>query len=144
MKARYSVGLADVTALRTGEAEEMGRQTSEGHEVQGGFFVPCLLLMVGAGYADEVELAELLTAFGFHSQAGGLGAMLDRLEADGLLHRGSESAGDGPSGRPCRLTPAGEDWLAARREWLDESARLVRSFLDRYAAVPPPSDTSPQ
>lgn len=104
------------------------RETSLG---EGGFVVPCVLLLLQAGPREADELCELVAAFGFARRARVLPSLLDRLEADALI----EQARRTDAGLQYALTSRGQGWLQARWEVLAEPARLVARFLACYAAA---------
>lgn len=103
----------------------------------GGFFTPCVLMMVQAGERDTAQLRELLSAFGFTRQVDALEETLRQLEHDALVcaDRGAVQDGDGSGPPRWRLTAAGEEWLAARWSVLAEPGRLVHRFLQRYPGL---------
>lgn len=104
----------------------------------GGFFAPCVLMMIQAGVWDTAQLRELLTAFGFSCQVDALEETLGQLERDTLVYaEHGATADDAHGGGPPRwgLTPGGEEWLAARCSVLAEPGRLVSRFLQRYPGL---------
>lgn len=76
-----------------------------------GFVVPCLLLLLSERPAHGYELIDRLGKdFGLTSvDPGGVYRNLGRMEADGLLESGWETAGPGPARKTYRVTPEGRE-----------------------------------
>lgn len=111
---------------------------SAGGAGEGGFVIPCMLLMLERGPRETEELRELVAAFGFREKAAEMERPLQRLRDDGLIAPVGGRGGDDET-NPCYgLTALGRRWLAEHRPALAEPARLVARFLDRYWVVNAP------
>lgn len=106
---------------------------------EGGFLIPCLLLMMRETPREAAELRELLGAFGFHRRVPALAATLQALEADMLVWSADHADADGSIRSRYRLTAGGEQWLTVRAGLLAEPARLLGRFLDGYASLATPT-----
>lgn len=111
---------------------------SAGDAAEGGFLIPCVLLMLQRGPREIEELRELVAAFGFRQRAAEMERPLQRLQDDGLIVLVG-GRGGATEDSPCYgLTAMGRRWLAEHRQALAEPARLVARFLDRYSVVNAP------
>lgn len=140
---RCYVLLTDVTPDGSQQAEGMDSEPQHHAEqrlVEGGFLIPCVLLLLEAQARHADELRALVEAFGFQRQARGLPWMLRRLEADGLIASVRQPDGHGGTRHHLQLASEGHRWLSARAESLAEPARLVARFLARYEAEPGAGD----
>jgi PadR family transcriptional regulator PadR len=81
-----------------------------------GYDLPALLEPLGVGHADR----------GFVYRA------LRLMEAEGLVVSAWDPSSTGPARRIYRVTPAGEQWLAAASTSLREADRHMARWLARY------------
>lgn len=97
------------------------------------FLRPCLLLLIGEQPSHGYDLIERLADLGFvQVDPGLLYRSLRAMEQEGLVRSSWQESAVGPPRRTYRLTGEGEDWLHAWAGSLQESRRLIGSFLTRY------------
>lgn len=110
------------------------------------FLQACLLLFLREGDAHGYALLERLEELGRHSDRGVVYRTLRLLEREELVASAWENSAAGPSRRSYSLTAQGEAVLSAWVYALEEGARLLEDYLERYqritespaAAGPPP------
>lgn len=100
-----------------------------------GFLRPCLALLVREAPAHGYDLMEKLREFGFDRDPGGLYRSLRSLEHEGLVVSDWERSMFGPDRRRYRITEKGERYLDAWAPALEETARLLDAYLQRYRQV---------
>lgn len=83
------------------------------------------------GYELVTELEKLGLAEG-RIDPGGLYRCLRQMELDGALESEWDTSGNGPARRRYRLTPAGEELLAAWAEVIERRADAMKGFVRRY------------
>lgn len=95
------------------------------------FLEPCLLLLLRGDASHGYNLAEELARFGFSSgtlDSSVVYRLLREMEADGWVISAWDTAGSGPPRRVYRVTPDGEEYLAA---WIND-LRCMRDEIDQF------------
>jgi poly-beta-hydroxybutyrate-responsive repressor len=117
------------------------RTRREGRSDQGRrerYVQPSLLMGLFRGPSYGYELIKSIQEFGFmkgQAPPGMIYRHLRQLEEDGLVSSSWETEGVGPAKRVYRLTPEGEEVLAA---WVDHMGKQVEnltSFIKHYRTV---------
>lgn len=99
------------------------------------FMQPCLLLLLRRRPAHGYELMRYLEEFGFSGEdldPGTVYRNLRRLEEEGLVSSRWDTSGGGPARRLYRLTPEGEEMLAAWAEAIKHQKSRLELFLEKY------------
>lgn len=99
------------------------------------FLQACLLLFLRESPAHGYALIERLEELGTRSDRGVVYRTLRVLEREGLVQSVWENSDAGPSKRRYSLTSAGAGVLAAWAEALEDSARMLEEYLERYRKV---------
>lgn len=100
------------------------------------FIRPCLLLLLSERPSHGYDLLEQLGELGLKAiDPGGLYRALRAMEQEGLVVSRWESSELGPSRRTYETTDEGTEWLHAWAGTLNETVRIIRRFLGRYAAL---------
>lgn len=98
------------------------------------FLRPCLLLLLRESPAHGYDLLERLREFQCERDAGGLYRTLRALEHEGLVTSSWEPSYTGPDRRNYALTALGQKHLDSWARTLEETHRMVGSFLQRHSA----------
>ncbi|MGI6358712.1 MAG: helix-turn-helix transcriptional regulator [Bacillota bacterium] len=99
------------------------------------FVEPCLLLLLAESRSHGYELIERLGSSGLCAEAPDAGLVyrtLRRLEKLGVVSSEWETGGAGPARRLYCLTAAGEEYLAAWRQQVEQNLRRLQRFLQRH------------
>ena len=95
------------------------------------FLEPCLLLLLRGDATHGYSLLEALHRFGFAPgtvDASVVYRILREMEEAGWVSSQWDTAGSGPPRRVYRVTPHGDEYLAA---WIDD-LRCTRDEIDRF------------
>jgi len=99
------------------------------------FMQPCLLLLLRQRSTHGYELIQSLGEFGFsegEADPGSVYRHLRRLEEDGLVTSEWQTQESGPAKRLYRLTPEGDEVLAAWAQTIARNKARLENFLARY------------
>jgi PadR family transcriptional regulator PadR len=109
------------------------RQPSQGRQQR--YIQPSILMGLNLKPSYGYELIHEIQRFGFvegQAPPGMIYRHLRQLEEEGLVISEWETDGTGPAKRMYRLTPEGEEVLAAWIEYLEKQAENLRSFIGLY------------
>jgi len=101
------------------------------------FVQPCLLLLLHQQPSHGYDLIERLGQFGLGESivdSSMVYRYLREMEAEGLVISDWDTEGTGPPRRVYRLTPQGDEYLARWVAGLQETKRILESFLGTYDA----------
>jgi PadR family transcriptional regulator, regulatory protein PadR len=101
------------------------------------FLRPCLLLLLKESPSYGYHLLERLAIFGFARDHGSLYRALRALEHEGLVRSEWEPCSGGPDRRRYELTTEGEGWLDAWAASLEDTRRMLGTYLRRYRQLRP-------
>ena len=97
---------------------------------------PCLLLLLAEGTSHGYELLDQVGALGLDRvDPGGLYRCLRSMEQEGLVRSEWEPSASGPARRTYELTDEGTDWLHVMAGSLNEVARALAAYRQRYSSV---------
>jgi PadR family transcriptional regulator PadR len=99
---------------------------------------PSLLMGLFRGPSYGYELIKSIQDFGFmkgQAPPGMIYRHLRQLEEDGLVSSSWETEGAGPAKRVYRLTPEGEEVLAAWVDHMEKQVENLTSFVKQYRRV---------
>ena len=99
------------------------------------FVEPCLLLLLHRGSSHGYSLQDRLKEFGFAEapiDPSMVYRALREMEAQGLVISAWDTAGSGPPRRVYQLTVQGNQYLAQWVADLQETDRVLHSFLGAY------------
>ena len=119
----------------------MERTRQEGRSGQGRrerYVQPSLLMGLFRGPSYGYELIKSIQKFGFmkgQAPPGMIYRHLRQLEEDGLVSSSWETEGVGPAKRVYRLTPEGEEVLAAWVDHMEKQIETLTSFIKHYRTV---------
>ncbi|MGH7921709.1 MAG: PadR family transcriptional regulator [Candidatus Dormibacteraceae bacterium] len=94
-----------------------------------------LLLLIAESPTHGYDLMERLAAFGFERDPGGLYRALRTMERDGLLNSEWKISPTGPGRRCYSVTPLGRERLCQEAQLLQQTRRILDSYLARYRAL---------
>jgi len=119
----------------------MERKRREGRSAHGRrerYVQPSLLMGLFRGPSYGYELIKSIQKFGFMKDQPPPGMIyrhLRQLEEDGLVSSSWETEGVGPAKRVYRLTPEGEEVLAAWVDHMEKQIENLTSFIKHYRTV---------
>ena len=97
------------------------------------FLRPCLLLLIKEQPGHGYDLVPRLKSLGFDDEPAALYRVLRTLETQGMLRSEWEFSSTGPARRLYHLTARGDEALAGWAAALEDTARSLDHYLDRYA-----------
>ena len=97
---------------------------------------PCLLLLLAEGTSHGYELLDQVRALGLERvDPGGLYRCLRAMDEEGLVRSAWEPSSSGPARRTYELTDEGQEWLHVVAGSMDEVARSLARYSERYERV---------
>jgi len=97
---------------------------------------PCLLLLLAEGTSHGYELLDQVGALGLDRvDPGGLYRCLRAMDEEGLVRSTWEPSAAGPARRTYELTDEGREWLHVAAGSLNELARSLAVYRQRYQRV---------
>ena len=116
----------------------MRREGRSGQRRRERYVQPSLLMGLFRGPSYGYELIKSIQEFGFmkgQAPPGMIYRHLRQLEEDGLVTSSWETEGVGPAKRVYRLTPEGEEVLAAWVDHMEKQVENLISFIKHYRTV---------
>jgi poly-beta-hydroxybutyrate-responsive repressor len=119
-------------------SERTKRENRSGQGRRERYVQPSLLMGLFRGPSYGYELIKSIQEFGFmkgQAPPGMIYRHLRQLEENGLVSSSWETEGVGPAKRVYRLTPEGEEVLAAWVDHMEKQVENLTSFIKHFRSV---------